>query len=50
MGVDLHRTREVSQTLHVPYYPVAFGLGTAFLIQAIQFCLDAFNFSGGPHE
>jgi TRAP-type C4-dicarboxylate transport system permease small subunit len=50
MGIDLHGTKEVSQTLKVPYYPVAIGLGLGFLIQAVQFCLDIFVIYGGRHE
>lgn len=50
MGIDLHKTQEVSQTLHVPYYPVAFGMGIAFLVQAIQFCFDACQIYGGHYE
>jgi TRAP-type C4-dicarboxylate transport system permease small subunit len=44
IGLDLHTTKEVSQTLKVPYYPVAFGLGLAFLIQAAQYFLDIFKY------
>ncbi len=50
MGMDLYKTREVSQTLKVPYYPVAFGLGIPFLIQSVQFLLDAIKPRGGCHE
>jgi TRAP-type C4-dicarboxylate transport system permease small subunit len=50
MGMDLHKTKEVSATLKVPYYPVAFGLGIAFLIQSVQFLLDVIKPRGGSHE
>lgn len=40
MGIGLWEAQEVSQTLKIPYYPVAFGMGLGFLIQAGQFMLD----------
>lgn len=50
MGIDLRSTHEVSQTLKLPYYPVAFGLGVSFLIQAGQFLLDIVEIYGGNNE
>ena len=50
MGMDLRVTKEVSQQLKVPLYPLAFGLGLAFLIQAVQFLLDIVKICGGNHE
>lgn len=50
MGIDLRSSNEVSQTLKLPYYPVAFGLGLGFLIQAWQFLLDIVLIYGGNNE
>lgn len=50
MGTDLRSSHEVSQTLKLPYYPVAFGLGFSFLIQAWQFLLDIVLIYGGSNE
>jgi len=51
IGMDLHTTKVVSPTFFkVPYYPVAFGLGLAFLIQAAQYFLDFFRICRGSHE
>jgi len=50
MGMDLRVTKEVSQQLRLPLYPVAFGLGLAFLIQAVQFLLDIAKIWRGQHE
>lgn len=50
MGIDYRAAHEVSQTLKVPFYPVAIALGAAFLIQAFQFLLDALRICGGHNE
>ncbi len=39
MGMDLHRSGEVSPTLHVPFYPIVYGVGIACLVQSlVLFC------------
>lgn len=50
-GNDLYSTGEVSLTLRVPYYPVAYALSFCCLVE----CLVLFSailkvFSGGKHE
>jgi TRAP-type C4-dicarboxylate transport system permease small subunit len=50
-GNDLYMTGEVSLTLHVPYYPVAYGLAFCCLVE----CLALFStmlkaILGGQHE
>ncbi len=47
MGANLIVKHEVSQTLKLPLYPVAFGIGLVFLIQAFQFVIDIWNLTGG---
>ena len=32
-GIHLYKTGEVSLTLQIPYFPAAFGLAFAFLVQ-----------------
>jgi TRAP-type C4-dicarboxylate transport system permease small subunit len=50
LGIDLSVKKEVSQTLRLPFYPVALGIGASFLIQAVQFFLDVLNLLGGSNE
>jgi TRAP-type C4-dicarboxylate transport system permease small subunit len=39
MGLDLHRSGEVSATLHVPFYPIVYGVGIACFLQSlVLFC------------
>ncbi len=40
MGSDLQRSGEVSPTLHVPFYPVVYGIGVVCLIQSLVFIGD----------
>jgi len=50
MGIDYRAANEVSQTMKIPFYPVAIGLGVAFVIQAFQFLFDSVRICGGNHE
>jgi TRAP-type C4-dicarboxylate transport system permease small subunit len=50
-GNDLYRTGEVSLTLHVPYYPVAYGLSFCCLVECLVLLSAIFKvISGGEHE
>ena len=40
MAGDLHRSGEVSPTLHVPFYPVVYGIGVVCLVQALVLTAD----------
>lgn len=40
MGNDLHRSGEVSPTLHMPFYPVVYGIGAACLLQCLVLFSD----------
>ena len=46
-GNDLHRVGDVSSTLHVPYYPVAYGLASCFLVEALVLLVEIFRKSTG---
>ena len=35
MGNDLLRSGEVSPTLHMPFYPVVYGIGAVCLLQSL---------------
>ncbi len=50
MGGDLYRTKEVTTTLRLPFYPIAFGLGVSFFIQTILLFADMLKVIGGNHE
>jgi TRAP-type C4-dicarboxylate transport system permease small subunit len=39
-GMDLHRGGELSQTLHIPYYPAAWCLSLCFLVQCFSLVTD----------
>jgi TRAP-type C4-dicarboxylate transport system permease small subunit len=51
-GTDLHKMKEVSQTLHAPYYPVAYGLSFCSLVECLVLISDILKtiFPGGEHE
>lgn len=47
----LYRSGDVSLTLHIPYYPVAYGLAFCGLVQAIVLILQIVAlFQGGDHK
>ena len=49
-GMDLHKAREFSLTLRMPYYPVAYALGISIFIQCwVLFC-DILKICGGSYE
>jgi len=50
-GNDLVKTGEVSLTLHVPYYPVAYGLSLCCVVECLVLVLAIHEvISGGEHE
>jgi len=50
-GNDLYRTGEVSLTLRVPYFPVAYGLSLCCLVEFLVLLSSIFKtLSGGNHE
>lgn len=50
MGGDLYRTKEVTTTLKLPFYPIAYGLGVSFFIQTVLLFADMLKILGGTHE
>lgn len=50
MGMDFYRTGEVSLTLQVPFYPVAFGLGFCAFIQCLVLIAQIIQVIGGTYE
>jgi len=50
MGTDLHRSGEVSLTLQLPFYPVAYGVGICCFIQCLVLLCDIFKVWGGQYE
>ncbi|OPY66555.1 MAG: Tripartite ATP-independent periplasmic transporter [Syntrophorhabdaceae bacterium PtaU1.Bin034] len=49
-GVYLYRTREVSPTLQLPFYPVVFGIGFACVVECLVLIADIVKISGGKYE
>lgn len=49
-GMDLKKSGEVSPTLTLPFYPVAYGLGICSFIQCLVLLCDILKISGGKHE
>lgn len=49
-GLDLQRSGEVSPTLHIPFYPVAYGIGIACFVQCLVMVCDIVKILGGEYE
>jgi TRAP-type C4-dicarboxylate transport system permease small subunit len=49
-GMDLQKSGEVSLTLQMPFYPVAYGIGVCCFIQCIVLVCDIFKIFGGEYE
>ena len=49
-GMDLHQTGEVSATLTMPFYPVAYGVGICCFIQCLVLVCDIVKIFGGKYE
>jgi len=49
-GLDLQRSGEVSPTLHIPFYPVAYGIGIACFVQCLVMVCDIVKILGGKYE
>jgi TRAP-type C4-dicarboxylate transport system permease small subunit len=49
-GMDLQKSGEVSLTLQMPFYPVAYGLAVACFIQCLVMVCDILKISGGKYE
>ncbi len=49
-GMDLQKTGEVSTTLHIPFYPVAFAVGICCFVQSLVLFCDIVKILGGEYE
>jgi TRAP-type C4-dicarboxylate transport system permease small subunit len=49
-GQNLYQSGEVTPTRHLPFYPVAYGLGVVFVIQCFVFISDIIKVIGGKYE
>jgi len=49
-GMALHRSGEVSLTLNIPFYPVAYGLGFCSFIQCLVMLCDMVKIVRGHYE
>ena len=50
MGKNLHATHEVSPTLRLPFYPLAFGLGICLVIHCMMLLCEIHQIAGGKNE
>jgi len=49
-GIDLQKSGEVSLTLQMPFYPVAYGIGVCCFIQCLVMICDMIKIFGGKYE
>ncbi len=49
-GMDLYQSGEVSPTLQIPFYPVAYGVGICCFIQCLVLFCDISKIFGGKYE
>jgi TRAP-type C4-dicarboxylate transport system permease small subunit len=50
LGMDLYRTGEVSLTLQLPFYPIAFGIGICCFVQCFVLIAHILQVTGGTYE
>jgi TRAP-type C4-dicarboxylate transport system permease small subunit len=50
MAESLRRAGEVTLTLQLPFYPVCYGIGFAFLVQILVLVTDIVKISRGEYE
>jgi len=49
-GMDLQKSGEVSLTMQMPFYPVAYGIGICCFIQCLVIGCDLLKIYGGRYE
>jgi TRAP-type C4-dicarboxylate transport system permease small subunit len=49
-GGDLQRSGEVSLTLQLPFYPVAYGIGLCCFVQCLVMVCDIIKIKGGTYD
>ena len=50
VGMDLHKSGEVSMTLKLPYYPVAYGVASCCFVQCLVMVADIVKISKGVYD
>jgi len=50
VGMDLHKSGEVSMTLKLPFYPVAYGVATCCFVQCLVLVADLIKISRGEYD
>jgi TRAP-type C4-dicarboxylate transport system permease small subunit len=50
MGMDLHQSGEVSLTLQLPFYPVAYGVAVSCFVQCLVLMMDMVKIVRGEYE
>jgi TRAP-type C4-dicarboxylate transport system permease small subunit len=50
LGFDLFTSGEVTLTRHLPFYPIAYGLGVCCFMQCVVLVTDIFKITGGTYE
>ena len=50
LASDMVRSGEVSLTLQLPFYPVAYGIGVACFVQCLVLVGDLIKIAGGQYE
>jgi TRAP-type C4-dicarboxylate transport system permease small subunit len=49
-AMDLQKSGEVSPTLQMPFYPVAYGVGVCCFVQCLVLVCDIVKISGGKYD
>ncbi len=49
-AMDLQKSGEVSLTLQMPFYPVAYGVGVCCFVQCLVLICDIVKISGGKYD
>jgi len=49
-GIDLRKSGEVSATLRMPFYPIAYGVAVSCFIQCLVMVCDIVKIFGGKYE
>jgi TRAP-type C4-dicarboxylate transport system permease small subunit len=49
-GIDLGRSGEVTLTLQISFYPIAYGVGACCFIQCLVLICDLIKIAGGRYE
>jgi hypothetical protein len=50
LATRLLKSGEVSLTLQIPFYPVAYGIGVACFVQCLVLIGDMMKIKGGEYE